>query len=176
MKFLGPKELAGREVLYVDGANDGDMLVRKGGRRNAYLKLWIQPDGHLAMSENRYPVSEFGFERLLRRIIEVAETDVAHGDSLVRYFENAKVDGRPCYGVEVTHPSFAKQFRFHVARVLIDDELGVPVHFASYGWPKNPGDELPLLEEYTYRQVRLNVGLADHDFDRSNPEYQLAKD
>ena len=58
-----------------------------------------------------------------------------------------------------------------MASVLVDNELQVPVDFASYGWPKQQGGQPLLLEEYMYSNIQLNVGLADNDFERSNPEY-----
>ena len=30
----------------------------------------------------------------------------------------------------------------------------------------------PLLESYTYYDVKLNVGLTEDDFDPANPEYR----
>lgn len=174
LKFQSPEEYTGREVLFVEGQNDGDMLVRKGGRRNGFLKVWLKPDGDMAMKENRYPISDFGIERLLRRLVEVAEKELPYGGSQVRYFEGAKVDGRSCAGIEVIHPDPQPHFSYYLARILVDDELGVPVHFASFDWPRQPGAPPPLLEEYTYRQIELNVGLSDRDFARDNPEYALA--
>ncbi len=36
-----------------------------------------------------------------------------------------------------------------------------------------PGGQPQLLEEYTYLNVKLNVGLTDADFDDKNPEYNF---
>ena len=42
-----------------------------------------------------------------------------------------------------------------------------------YGWPTQAGGQPPLVEEYTYRDVRVNVGLTDADFDPENPNYNF---
>jgi len=45
----------------------------------------------------------------------------------------------------------------------------------AYDWPTTPGGEAPLIEEYTYYNVKLNVGLTDLDFDKTNPAYNFPK-
>jgi hypothetical protein len=45
--------------------------------------------------------------------------------------------------------------------------------FRSFGWPEKEGDEIPLLESYTYHDVEINVGLTDEDFDPDNPKYNF---
>ncbi len=175
MRFLGPKRMRGREVLYVAGENDGDMLARHVGRR-ASIDLSVDPHGVLAMRDNRYPITEFGIENLLSRLIEVAVESMQFDDCDVNVYREAKVDGRICTGYEVKHPTRSPGFRFHLARVFVDDELGVPIRYAAYDWPVEPGGEPLLLEEYTYRRLKLNVGLTNGDFQRANPDYGFRKD
>ena len=92
------------------------------------------------------------------------------GEPDVQFFADAKLDGRNCTHIQVTHPARGEH-RFHLARVFIDKEMNVPVYYAAYDWPKTQGGKPVLLEEYAYTNVRLNVGLSDRDFQRSNPEY-----
>ncbi len=175
MKFLGPKKMQGSEVLYVKGQNDGDILARRPGPRVS-LDLSVNPQGDLAMRDNRYPITEFGLENLVRRLMEVVVEDMRFDDCDVNVYRGAKVDGRSCTAYEVKHEPRSPNFRFHLARVFVDDELGVPIRYAAYGWPTEIGGEPRLLEEYTYRQLKLNVGLTDADFQRSNPAYGFRKD
>jgi len=52
--------------------------------------------------------------------------------------------------------------------------MKIPLRYAAYFWPATPGsEELPVLEEYTYLNVKLNVGLADADFNPNNPNYNF---
>jgi Protein of unknown function (DUF1571) len=47
----------GKELLYVEGTNDGQMLVRLGGFKGKILPAFnVDPLGSLAMSRSRYPV------------------------------------------------------------------------------------------------------------------------
>ena len=44
MHFLGPSQVKGRKVLYVDGQNEGKMLVRNGGNGHPELGGRISGD------------------------------------------------------------------------------------------------------------------------------------
>lgn len=176
LKFLAPAEVQGREVLYVEGRYDGKLIARRGGIRMAYITAALNPTGELAMKGNRYPITEIGFKNLLLRLIEVAREDVQHPECEVRYYTGAKVSGRSCTLVEVTHPVRRPYFRYHVARVFIDDELLIPIRYAAYDWPEVAGGEPILMEEYTYLNVKLNPGLTDWDFDYRNENYDFRKD
>lgn len=174
LKVLAPDGVKGREILYVTNRFDNDMFVRNGGKRFAFVTTRIKPDSDTAMANNRYPVTEFGFENLVRRLIEVVKEEIRYGiDSDVQFYNDAKVDGRSCTGIVVKHPAYDSRLRFYQASVFMDNELRVPVHFESYGWPRQEGDAPALLEQYTYRDIRLNVGFSDEDFSPSNPGYRV---
>lgn len=175
MRFLAPSAVQGREVLFVEGENDGHMIARKGGRRFAYITVEVDPTSELAMRDNRYPITEFGVKNLVSRLIEVAEEEAALNECSVRYFRNAKVDGRICTGIEVTKQVQREDSRFYQAKIYIDNELQVPIHFETYDWPAEEGGEPQLLEQYTYRNLQVNLGMTDADFDRNNASYQLRK-
>ena len=49
-----------------------------------------------------------------------------------------------------------------------DDELQIPIRYESYDWPQKEGGQPVLLEEYTYTDLKVNVGLTDKDFDPDN--------
>ena len=171
LKVMGPAKVKGREVLYVDGQNDGDMMVKNGGKRFSFVTAKINPTSDTAMNGNRYPLTEFGLENLVRRLIENVKEEIALGiDTQVRFFHDAKIDGRNCAGIEVTHPNYDPDLEFQTARVFVDNELRVPIHYEAYGW-KEDSNETELLEQYTYRDIRLNVGYTNRDFDPANPDY-----
>jgi hypothetical protein len=73
--------------------------------------------------------------------------------------------------MQFVHPVPRREFRYHIVRLFVDDELGVPIRLESYGWPAQPGGEPPLKEEYTYMNLKLNNGFTDADFDVRNPQY-----
>jgi len=172
--FLGPDSVKGQEVIYVDGRNDGNMLAHAGsGVRAMVGMVSLKPQSMLAMAGNRYPITELGVENLTKRLVEVAEHDKHFGECDVNFYPNAKVNGRICTCIQVTHPVPRRNFRFHLARVFIDDELMVPIRYEAYDWPQEQGGQPVLMEEYTYMNVKINNGFTDADFDPKNTAYKF---
>ena len=60
-------------------------------------------------------------------------------------------------------------FRFHLARIFVDDELKLPIRYESHDWPSAAGENSRLIEEYTYLDLKLNNGFTDRDFSTQNP-------
>ena len=171
--FVAPDDVKGQEVLYVDGLNDGNMLAHAGsGVRAMVGTVSLKPQSMLAMQGNRYPITEIGVENLARRLVEVAEHDKKFGECEVNFFPGAKVNGRVCTCIQVTHPTPRRNFRFHLARVFIDDEYTIPIRYEAYDWPQG-GGKPELMEEYTYMNVKVNNGFTDADFDPKNVAYKF---
>jgi hypothetical protein len=145
------------------------MLVRKGGKRFSYAVLRIEPDGESARRESLLPITELGFGRLLDRQIAVlkvhAQVDHSGENTEVRHIKEAKINGRRCEVVRVRHPLRQPGLTFHQANVFIDAELHLPVRIDASDWPATPGGECPLLAEYTYTNVQLNVNFPEATFD-----------
>ena len=91
------------------------------------------------------------------------------------FHPQAKVGDRPCTMIEATHPRRGPQFLFHKVKLYIDKELNLPIRFEAYDWPARPGHEPLLMEEYTYMNLRLNVGLKERDFDPNNAQYSYGR-
>ena len=173
LSFLKPERMEGREVLFVENQNQGDLIARRGGRRSPNMTVQLPPDHPMAMDGNRYPVSEIGFQNLTKRLIEVLENEQTFNDGVIDIFPDAKVDGRKCTHFRLTHSTPRPDLAYCKAEVSVDDELGIPVYFRSFDWPAKEGDPPRLLEEYFYKSVKLNVGLTDRDFDVNNPDYHF---
>jgi len=172
--FMAPDTVKGQEVLYVAGQNDGNMLAHAGsGVRAMVGTVSLKPSSMLAMQGNRYAITEIGVENLAKRLVEVAEHDKQFGECEVNFFPNAKVNGRICTCVQVVHPVPRRNFRFHLARVFIDDELMIPIRYEAYDWPQETGGQPILMEEYTYMNVKVNQGFTDLDFDPKNTAYKF---
>ena len=178
LRFLAPAEVRGREVIYVEGRNDGKLIARRGGLRFAYVTTSVDPLGELAMERNRYPITHLGIQRLIEELLIVAREELGNpAEELdVKQANGAKIEGRPCRMIQVTHSVRREQYRYHIARIFVDDQFELPIRFASYDWPDTEGGQPKLLEEYTYLNLKFNVGLTDWDFDHHNEEYQFLKD
>lgn len=173
LEFLKPEKLAGREVLFVANQNQGDLIARRGGRRSPNMTIQLPIDSPMAMDGNRYPIVEIGFQNLTMRLIEVLESEQEFGDGKIDIYPGAKVNGRLCTHFRLTHERKRPGLTYYQAEVSVDDELGVPILFRSYDWPPKEGDDPLLLEEYFYKDVKLNAGLTDRDFDVNNPDYHF---
>lgn len=171
MRFLAPSRVKDREVLFVEGSNDGKMLVRQGGRILPNLVHRLVPDSTFAMSESNYAINEFGMRSMIAGLIDVMVMDLAHDECDVSLTNGVEVKGRRCTHFRVTHPIQRPYFRYHLAEVYLDEELQVPIYYAAYTWPREAGGAPKLLEEFAYKNIKLNVGLSNADFQRSNADY-----
>ncbi len=176
MRFKGPDSMKGQEVIYVRDKNDGNLLAHPTGIKKRLVgTVSLKPNSMLAMSGNRYPITEVGILHLVERLIEVGDHDVQFGECEVDLFRDAKINDRSATCIQVVHPVPRRNFLFSLARIYVDDELNVPVRYEAYDWPKanDPDGEPVLIEEYTYYNVKLNNGFKDLDFSVDNPEYEF---
>jgi hypothetical protein len=171
MQFMAPARIKDRRILYIAGENDGQVLVRKGGSMMKHVKISIDPYGRAAKKESNYPITHVGFDKFVDRLVEIVKQDIERDPSgentVVSYFRNAKVGKRKCTQIRVEHPEQKQDMQFHIATLFVDDELNVPVRLVTFGWPDVDGEQPPLNEEYTYIDLKLNVGLTDADFSES---------
>jgi hypothetical protein len=174
MYFLAPAKIKGQEVIFVEGTNNGNMWAHTIGIKDKMFgTVSIKPDGPIAMSGQRYPLTELGILNLTRRLVQVAEQDIKYGECEVKFFKGAKINDRVCTCIQVVHPVPRRNFIFNLARIFVDDELNIPIRYESYEWPKEPGGAPELIEEYTYINLKLNNGFSDADFDVKNPNYHF---
>jgi len=172
--FLSPASIKGQEVIYVEGQNNGNMWAHTVGIKDTLVgTVSLSPTSAIAMKGQRYPLTEIGVLNLTRRLVEVAEKDAKFGECEVKFLKGAKINDRTCTCIQVVHPVPRRVFLFHIARIYVDDELNVPIRYEAWDWPKQPGGEPELMEEYTYLNLKLNNGFTDADFDIRNPNYKF---
>jgi len=173
----------GKEVLYLDGENDGSLLVRLGGLRGRLIPSFkVDPTGALAMGESRYPITKGGILGLSESLIAHREQELqnrvyAHA----RQVADADCDGRRCavYMFEFDDRERSPDYRKSIQ--YLDRQWNVPLHVENYGWPE-PGqhlegaalDEATLIEYYKYTNI-VTDGLTDDEFSPSNPEYRFRR-
>lgn len=172
LRFLKPDSVKGREVIWVEGKNEGKLIVHEAGLKNL-LRVSLDPNGPLAMRRQRYPITEIGLERLVEKLIETGNRDRKHGECEVQIIDNAKVKDRVCTVVQVVHPVQRPHFDFCLARIFFDKDLKVPIRYTAWSWPVEKGGDPVLEEEYTYTNLKVNVGLTEGDFDPNSPEYNF---
>ncbi|MDB4539813.1 DUF1571 domain-containing protein [Saprospiraceae bacterium] len=169
-KFLKPQNAAGQEALWVEGQNDDKLIAHAAGLLNL-KRVYLDPNGAMAMKGNRYPIQDIGFRNLIAKIVDHADEDRHHPECQVTLTRDVDINGRNCTMLEVTHAEQSPDVDFHLARFYLDDERNIPIAYEAYLWPAVEGEAPPLLEKYFYSDIQLNAGLTDADFDPSNEEY-----
>ena len=169
--FQKPHE--GREVIYVDGKNNGNLLAHEAGFASLIGTLELSPTGNQAMNENRYPITMAGIGNLVEEVIKQWEAESKYGETEVKYYKNAKLGEMTCRVIESSHPQPRKQFKFHKTRLWIDEKSGYPVKVEQFGFPRTAGAKPPVIEEYRFTNIKTNVRLTDADFNPDNPRYNF---
>lgn len=106
-----------------------------------------------------------GFPNLMRTNFPVA---ITHGDVEIIRMEDDSFEGRPALAVEAKFtPKDGR--RYYAARMVchIDKEYLLLVGIACYD------EKDVLMERYSYRDIKINIGLTEMDFSRNNPEYKF---
>ncbi len=172
-KFVRPT--AGREAIYVAGAHGGKVVVHDVGIGKLLAgTLKLDPRGSMAMEDNRHPITEAGMGHLIETVVDAWDKELSPAESHVVVHPHAKVGLRPCVMIESSHPTKRSRFLYSMVKVYIDKEHNLPIRFEAYDWPKN-GKPPELVEEYTYSDLKLNVGLSARDFDPNNPSYSFGR-
>ncbi|MBT6155112.1 MAG: DUF1571 domain-containing protein [Planctomycetaceae bacterium] len=180
MKWLSRDK--GRELVYVEGENNGKMLVHVGGWKARLLPtVKLDPHGKRAMEASRHPVTDAGLLEVARRCVAYRQRDLkAVSGVRCRMLDNQKFDDRDCYCfiIEYDRPELSEGYRKVVAH--IDKEYSLPVSVKNYGWPKGNAsllatelDAQTLVEVYSYSEIRLRSQLAEADFSRHNKAYRF---
>lgn len=170
MYFKNPNK--GREVLYVEGKNDGKLLAHGTSTLEKIVgTVSLNPTSTTAMQDNRHPITKIGILRTTEELIKQWESESRFGETEVKYYPDAKIDTIACKVIESSHPRPRKQFKFQKTRLWIDARTGLPIRLEQFGFPRDPSAKAPLLEQYTYRNLTPNMGLTDRDFDKRNPRY-----
>ena len=172
-KFLSPHE--GREAIWVEGRNQGKVIAHEAGITKLVAgTMHLDPHGEMAMGENRHSITEAGLGSMIDTIAKRWDKTLIPGMTRVVFHSGAQVGDRPCTMVETIHEP-AERSDFSRVCLFIDTELGLPIRFEAYGWPKHPGGPRDLMEEYTYLHLKLNTGLKDRDFDPKNAQYSYGR-
>lgn len=165
---------AGREVIYFDGRNENKLLAHEGsGFKSFFGTISLAPDNPQVLKHSRHKITEIGLRNMLKSLVARWESESQYAECDVKYYHNAKISERPCLAIESSHPRPRKQFKFHITRLYIDKEHRIATRLENWGFPPQPGAKPVLIEEYTYGNLKTNVGFTDSDFDRTNPKYRF---
>ena len=169
LRFFGESD--GREAIYVEGLNDGKMLAHEVGLKALVGTVALLPTDPLAMAHSRRPITSIGLKNQISGVVKRWESQLTVPDIKVQYYPDAKLGDAQCVVIEATYTQPLENVHFQRQRVFIDKATKLAVRVENYAFPTKAGEKPPLVEEYTYSDIKLNVGLTDKDFDPKNPAY-----
>lgn len=153
------------ELLFVEGKYDNNLEVHTGGFLG-FLRLGINPRGYLALRDNRHPIMDAGIGHFLDLIQSNYRKSKTDPDSKITLQSETIIDGRKCLHLQALFPK-DKGYYGHDVHVYIDQLTMLPIKLTVFGWDNE------FLEEYVFENLKVNVGLTEHDFDLKNPEYRF---
>ena len=173
----------GREVIYGEGLNNGNLLVHPGGWKARLPPLSMEPDSSLAKAESRHPITQIGLSNLAKTIInshrrDIEQNAIANCDQA----ENQRIGGRDCLCFVTEFRDAKSSPEYLKSIVMIDAEWNVPLFIKNFAWPPDAvtavGEELDtatIIEQYSYTDVKLRASLTAADFDRTNEDYNFKR-
>jgi hypothetical protein len=165
LHWQAPPSMAGQEVCYVAGRNDGKMRVHPVGLLGAVGFISLDPNDPRVRQNSRHSISEAGIGNIIDRYARAWETERNHPEGTHITIAEFEYNRRRCYRVEALHPADSRgRFPCYRSLVYFDKENHLPIRVEVYDWPRRPGDTGELIESYSFANLRLNVGLGDPVF------------
>ena len=166
MRWVGPY-VAGREILFVKGRDQDRALIHEPKFPSSLITIVTPPDSPLVLQESRYPITDVGLGRLIELLAIHVDRAVRRGELATREIPAVGASGpaKSERRLELMTPKTAAGYIAHRAVVTIDLGTRLPVAVELFG----AKDE--LLASYTYKDLVVNPGLTDRDFDPTNTQY-----
>lgn len=155
----------GQEVIYVEGKNNNHLVTHSGGFLR-FITLYLNPEGRIAMKRDHHSLKKSGMEKINDIIDKSLDHHKRSGFGKIELKGEGIFDKKEIWVVE---GNFPEDEGFYASRIIIllskIDKL--PIKITVYD---RVGE---LFEEYTFHNLKLDVGLEEKDFDPKNPEYNF---
>lgn len=146
----------GPELIWIEGANNGNALVNPGSF--PYINLNLDPNGSLMRKDQHHTINEMG----LQYLAEILKDGIRRaGDNFDKHFVllgEEKYDGRMCYKVSISFSDFswnsytvkAGENMTTIARKLHVSEYLILENNTKYSWYSDvkPGDVIQVPDAY----------------------------
>ena len=173
MKWIEPPH-KGAELIFNKGRNDNKIIYHTGGILNV-INLRFDPYGWMAMKGSRHSIDKVGLGNMIGKIVEAAGRARKNKEGELIDLGDQTIEGirvhchkvilpPPKVAAEPTEASSNKYFAV-MSVVGWDSKTRFPVVIINY-----TGDQ-EILEKYIHKDLKLNPGLTDMDFDPHNKEY-----
>lgn len=153
----------GREVIFVEGKNNGKLVAHPGGIFN-FATLHLDPEGTLAMQKNHHSLRNSGMEKITTLIkLNYAKAKEKNLDK-IRFIGERRIDRKKAWLVEGYFPENQGFYAYKIS-IYFCPTVKLPLKISIYDKSGS------LFEEYVFRDLKINVGVTEKDFNPSNPEY-----
>jgi hypothetical protein len=143
-----------RRLLYVEGQNDGKMIVRPTGVLGRIASgILIDPHGSVARKGCLNAITDFGLRNALTRILAAYKQSAARKQLTSECHGVGELGGRRTLVLRKAGPAGKVIFELDVETLL-------PLRVRRYA----PDDE--LLAMYRYKDLRFNCEFTDSEFSR----------
>lgn len=165
MRWLGPKDLVGREVYYVHGKNNSQMRVRESsGVAKVLGFISIDPKNPRVFEHSNHTILESGIGHLIGQLTHWLEQERQVNKTDVRV-EEYEYNKRRCIRVELLRRERNPAFYCYRTVVYFDKEHRLPVRVENYDWPRQGGPaDGELRESFSFINIQFNRGLTDAMF------------
>lgn len=169
------KHYKGREIIYVPEMgkttetshiqNNSKALIHEGGRFN--IAAWSINASRLSRFINfGSPITEPSIRVAIVPLLKEIKEGIAKDELDCSYNGIRTVEKRKTYFIKINLPKDKdKGYSFYKADVFIDKDLQLPIKVVKYNF-ENKIDSIII-----HRNLRINVGLTDYDFDPANKDY-----
>ena len=127
-----------------------------------FVSVAVKPEA--ALKYNRHTILEADIGHILAHFEENYEMARTDPEAAIMQEGEGMLDGRSTWRFKGVFPE-GRNYYGHIVHIHIDKELYLPIKIKVYGWREE------LLEEYYYKDLKVNVGLSEDDFDIDNSRY-----
>jgi hypothetical protein len=152
-----------RKALYVEGENNGMLVVKPAGIGGFLKSVERDPEGKDARSSGRYTLKEFGLQLGLRHTLGTWEKAKQQKALHVEYLGKQKIKelgGRECYVFKRTRYKEPEGDGVTEQTAYVDAETWLLTGSIL------KGGEGQLIAEYYFRDIRLNPKFKEGQFTR----------
>ena len=126
---------AGREVIYVQGKNNDNLLVHEAGINALLGTLQRPPNAPDVMAENRHPITSIGLKNMLDTVIKQWESEREDRTASTQLKPDLQApSGEKCTVYEAIYPKPHKNVKYHITRLWIDNESGLATGVPNSLW------------------------------------------
>lgn len=167
LKFIGPKELLGHELVYVTGRHAEMIRVRPAGNFDAKAFQTVNATDPRAMVDTRHPITEIGIGAVIDHLDKMTTIERRLRNPMSVSMADFNFVKRPVIRYEIfTERPHALRYAYRTV-VYVDKETKLPVRIEAYDQPTvNGAVGGELLEAHSFVNLKFNQGIGEVPFEK----------